>query len=311
MITGESTPVKKIEGAPGDRRNGQWSRDRCACRSPAPASRPRSPGSCGWSSRRRRPGREPRPWPTARRSGSPSSAVVAGAVTFVVWMAVRRRSRVRRRATGHRAGDRVPARAWAGRAAGHRDLDDARREGWAPGARPTRPRGGAEPDDQSSSTRPGRSRAARFGVVGIATAGGFTDVEALRLAAAVEQDSEHTIAQGDCPIAPGSAGSTFPAAEGFRAIPGVGVSAGVEGRSLADGRPRASQGALRRRSRSLAQSGRPGGRPRPDGRLPGRRGPHRAGRRGTRHVHRGRRGATRIQGRRAASCTLSTSRSSC
>ena len=35
-----------------------------------------------------------------------------------------------------------------------------------------------------------------FGVVGIATAGGITEQEALRLAAAVERDSEHTIAQG-------------------------------------------------------------------------------------------------------------------
>src|SRR6185312_7361112 len=35
-----------------------------------------------------------------------------------------------------------------------------------------------------------------FGVVGITTAEGISDQDALRLAAAVEQDSEHTIAQG-------------------------------------------------------------------------------------------------------------------
>jgi Cu2+-exporting ATPase len=75
-----------------------------------------------------------------------------------------------------------------------------------------------------------------FGVVGIATAGGLSESDALRLAAAVEGDSEHTIAQGivrsarERGIVPG-------AAQGFRAIAGVGVGAQVEGRTLLMGGP--------------------------------------------------------------------------
>ncbi|HEU4954147.1 MAG TPA: HAD-IC family P-type ATPase, partial [Gemmatimonadales bacterium] len=75
-----------------------------------------------------------------------------------------------------------------------------------------------------------------FGVVGIATAEGISEEQALRLAATVERDSEHTIAQGivrsarERGIVPGSA-------EEFRANPGVGVSARVAGRSLLLGGP--------------------------------------------------------------------------
>jgi P-type Cu2+ transporter len=75
-----------------------------------------------------------------------------------------------------------------------------------------------------------------FGVVGITTADGMDQQEALALAAAVERDSEHSIAQG---IARSAAerGVTPPPARGFRAIPGVGVSATVEGRALLVGGP--------------------------------------------------------------------------
>ena len=75
-----------------------------------------------------------------------------------------------------------------------------------------------------------------FGVVGIAAAAGITEEEALQLAAAVERDSEHTIAQGivrsakERRIVP-------PPATDFRAIPGVGVSARVAGRTLLIGGP--------------------------------------------------------------------------
>jgi Cu2+-exporting ATPase len=75
-----------------------------------------------------------------------------------------------------------------------------------------------------------------FGVVGITTVPGLSDQEALRLAAAVEQDSEHTIAQGIVRSAK-ERGIAPPRAEGFRAIPGVGVSARVDGRSLLMGGP--------------------------------------------------------------------------
>ena len=80
-----------------------------------------------------------------------------------------------------------------------------------------------------------------FGVVGIAAAGWLTEEEALQLAAAVERDSEHTIAQGivrsakERRIVP-------PPATDFRAIPGVGVGAQVEGRSLLMGGPALSRG---------------------------------------------------------------------
>ena len=75
-----------------------------------------------------------------------------------------------------------------------------------------------------------------FGVVGIATAEGLSEEEALRLAAAVEQDSEHTIAQGIVRSAK-ERGIVPPPAEEFQAIAGVGVSARVGGRSLLMGGP--------------------------------------------------------------------------
>jgi Cu2+-exporting ATPase len=75
-----------------------------------------------------------------------------------------------------------------------------------------------------------------FGVVGITGSGRITDQDALRLAAAVEQDSEHTIAQGIVRSAK-ERGIAPPPATEFRVIPGVGVSAQVEGRSLLMGGP--------------------------------------------------------------------------
>ena len=75
-----------------------------------------------------------------------------------------------------------------------------------------------------------------FGVVGIATARGITEQEALRLAAAVERDSEHTIAQGIVRSAR-ERGILPPPATNFQAMPGVGVTAQVEGRMLLMGGP--------------------------------------------------------------------------
>jgi Cu2+-exporting ATPase len=74
-----------------------------------------------------------------------------------------------------------------------------------------------------------------FGVVGIATAG-IEEERALALAAAVEQDSEHPIAEG---IVRGARerGVETPRASEFTAIPGVGVRATVEGLRLAVGGP--------------------------------------------------------------------------
>jgi Cu2+-exporting ATPase len=75
-----------------------------------------------------------------------------------------------------------------------------------------------------------------FGVVEIATADGMTEQDALRLAASVEQDSEHTIAQGIVRSAR-ERGILPSSAEGFKALPGVGVSARVNGQTLLMGGP--------------------------------------------------------------------------
>jgi Cu2+-exporting ATPase len=75
-----------------------------------------------------------------------------------------------------------------------------------------------------------------FRVVDIATDGSIDAAAALRLAAAVERDSEHTIAQGIVKSAE-EQGLDVPKAEAFEAIPGHGVRAVVEGRELYMGGP--------------------------------------------------------------------------
>lgn len=75
-----------------------------------------------------------------------------------------------------------------------------------------------------------------FGVVDIVTSGEIDEREALRLAAAVEHDSEHTIAQGIVRSAK-ERGMAVPTASDFQAIPGVGVRAVVDGRALLMGGP--------------------------------------------------------------------------
>jgi Cu2+-exporting ATPase len=75
-----------------------------------------------------------------------------------------------------------------------------------------------------------------FGVVGIATADGLGGVDALQLAAAVELDSEHSIAQGIVRSAR-ERGVDLLRSDGFRALPGVGVQAIVNGRPLLVGGP--------------------------------------------------------------------------
>jgi Cu2+-exporting ATPase len=75
-----------------------------------------------------------------------------------------------------------------------------------------------------------------FRVVEITTREGLSPEEALALAAAVERDSEHTIAQGIVKSAV-ERGLALPIAERFRASPGRGVEALVEGRQLLLGGP--------------------------------------------------------------------------
>ncbi|HEX6063665.1 MAG TPA: heavy metal translocating P-type ATPase, partial [Longimicrobiales bacterium] len=73
-------------------------------------------------------------------------------------------------------------------------------------------------------------------VADVATAGGLDAAQALALAAAVERDSEHPIAQAIVSSAR-ERGLTIPTAEGFGSMTGRGVEARVNGRSLAAGGP--------------------------------------------------------------------------
>jgi P-type Cu2+ transporter len=75
-----------------------------------------------------------------------------------------------------------------------------------------------------------------FRVVDVATDGSLSANDALRLAAAVERDSEHTIAQGIVKSAEEQTLSV-PNAEQFEAIPGHGVRAIVEGNEFYMGGP--------------------------------------------------------------------------
>lgn len=75
-----------------------------------------------------------------------------------------------------------------------------------------------------------------FRVVSIATISGLGEDEALGLAAAVERDSEHTIAQGIVKSAE-ERGIAIPRAEQFKALPGQGVQAQVGDRQLMLGGP--------------------------------------------------------------------------
>ena len=75
-----------------------------------------------------------------------------------------------------------------------------------------------------------------FGVVDIVTTTGMEPNEALRLAAALETDSEHTIAQGVVRTA-NDRKLTVKPADRFEAIPGYGVKGVVDGRELYIGGP--------------------------------------------------------------------------
>ncbi|MGE5836118.1 MAG: heavy metal translocating P-type ATPase [Acidobacteriota bacterium] len=75
-----------------------------------------------------------------------------------------------------------------------------------------------------------------FRVVDVTTDGSLSADEALRIAAAVERDSEHTIAQGIVKSAEEQTLS-IPKAERFEAIPGHGVRATVEGKEFYMGGP--------------------------------------------------------------------------
>ena len=73
-------------------------------------------------------------------------------------------------------------------------------------------------------------------VVGMRVAGGLAEDEALRLAAAVERDSEHPVARAIVASAR-ERGLAIPEARDFRARPGQGVEARVDARTLQVGGP--------------------------------------------------------------------------
>jgi P-type Cu2+ transporter len=73
-------------------------------------------------------------------------------------------------------------------------------------------------------------------VVALRTVGALVDADALRLAAAAEQDAEHPVARAIVTTAH-ERGISFPHASAFEAIPGYGVRAQVDGRRVAVGGP--------------------------------------------------------------------------
>ena len=73
-------------------------------------------------------------------------------------------------------------------------------------------------------------------VVAMRTTGALQEDDALRLAAAIERDAEHSVAKAIVKSAE-DRGLAVPAAVGFQAIPGRGVRATVEARELAAGGP--------------------------------------------------------------------------
>ncbi|HEU4525861.1 MAG TPA: copper-translocating P-type ATPase [Gemmatimonadales bacterium] len=163
------------------------------------------------------------------------AAVVAGAITFVVWLwvrgdaafAVERLVTVLVISCPHALGLAVPLVVAISTTLGAR------------GGLLVRNRRGLEEARNLTTMvfdKTGTLTRGEFGVVGVSVEPGLSEPEALRLAAAVEQDSEHTIAQGIVRSAR-ERGIVPPRAEGFRAIPGVGVSARVEGRTLLVGGP--------------------------------------------------------------------------
>ena len=72
----------------------------------------------------------------------------------------------------------------------------------------------------------------RFGVSDIVTLDGSDEAAALRMAASVESQSQHPIAQGIVTAATGK-GIAFPAPEGLQSITGAGVTARVDGQEVA------------------------------------------------------------------------------
>jgi len=163
------------------------------------------------------------------------AALAAGAVTFMAWMALRddpafaveRLVTVLVIACPHALGLAVPLVIAISTTLG------------AKGGLLVRDRRGLEEARNLTAVvfdKTGTLTRGEFGVVEITTTGAVSEQDALGLAAAVERNSEHTIAQGIVRSAK-ERGIVPPVATDFQAIPGVGVRARVDGRSLLMGGP--------------------------------------------------------------------------
>jgi len=162
-------------------------------------------------------------------------AVVTGALTFVVWLAVgatgafavERLVSVLVIACPHALGLAVPLVAAISTSLG------------AQSGLLIRDRRGLEEARNLTTVvfdKTGTLTRGEFRVVDVATDGSLNADEALRIAAAVERASEHTIAQGIVKSAE-EKGLSLPKADQFEAIPGHGVKAVVEGREFYMGGP--------------------------------------------------------------------------
>jgi Cu2+-exporting ATPase len=162
-------------------------------------------------------------------------AVVTGALTFVVWLAVgatgafavERLVSVLVIACPHALGLAVPLVAAISTSLG------------AQSGLLIRDRRGLEEARNLTTVvfdKTGTLTRGEFRVVDIATDGSLSPDEALRIAAAVERDSEHTIAQGIVKSAE-EKNLSVPKADQFEAIPGHGVKAIVDGKEFYMGGP--------------------------------------------------------------------------
>jgi Cu2+-exporting ATPase len=162
-------------------------------------------------------------------------AVVTGALTFVVWLAVgatgafavERLVSVLVIACPHALGLAVPLVAAISTSLG------------AQSGLLIRDRRGLEEARNLTTVvfdKTGTLTRGEFRVVDVATGGSLSADDALRIAAAIERDSEHTIAQGIVKSAEERT-LTIPNADQFEAIPGRGVRAVVEGKKFYMGGP--------------------------------------------------------------------------
>ncbi len=162
-------------------------------------------------------------------------AVVTGALTFVVWLAagatgafaVERLVSVLVIACPHALGLAVPLVAAISTSLG------------AQSGLLVRDRRGLEEARKLTTVvfdKTGTLTRGEFRVVDATTDGSLSADEALRIAAAVERDSEHTIAQGIVKSAE-EKDLSVPKADQFEAIPGHGVKAVVEGKEFYMGGP--------------------------------------------------------------------------